>query len=102
VNILRDYSENADPTQITGFEILNELQVTVRDTNMLGDLLDEAVDAGANNISGVTFSVDDQTAAVSEVRRLAVEDARTKAEELAAAAGLTLGPVVSIAEGTVS
>jgi uncharacterized protein len=95
-------SENADPTQITGFEIVNQLQVTVRDTDMLGELLDAAVTAGANSINGVTFSVDDQTAAASEARRLAVEDARTKAEELAAAAGLTLGPVISIAEGTVS
>ena len=102
VNILRDYSENADPTQITGFEIINQLQLTVRDTNMLGELLDEAVTAGANSINGVNFYVDDQTAAASEARRLAVEDARTKAEELAAAAGLTLGPVLSIAEGTVS
>jgi uncharacterized protein YggE len=113
VTILRDYdaavavgatpeSENADPTQITGFEIVNQLQVTVRDTDMLGELLDEAVNAGANSINGVTFSVDDQTAAASEARRLAVEDARTKAEELAAATGLTLGPVVSITEGTVS
>jgi uncharacterized protein YggE len=113
VTILRDYdsaaavgstpeSENADPTQITGFEILNQLQVTVRDTDMLGALLDEAVTAGANSINGVTFYVDDQTAAASEARVEAVEDARTKAEELAAAAGLTLGPVISIVEGTVS
>ena len=102
VNIVRDYSENGNPTQITGFEIINQLQLTVRDIDMLGDLLDEAVNAGANSINGVTFYFDDQTAAASEARKLAVEDARTKAEELAAAAGLTLGPVVSIAEGTVS
>jgi uncharacterized protein YggE len=113
VTILRDFdaaaavgatpeSENADPTQITGFEIVNQLQVTVRDTDMLGNLLDEAVTAGANSINGVTFYVDDQTAAASEARRLAVEDARTKAEELAAAAGLTLGSIISIAEGTLS
>jgi uncharacterized protein YggE len=113
VTILRDYgaaavveatpeSENADPTQITGFEIVNQLQVTVRDPDKLGALLDKAVTAGANSIYGVTFSVDDQTAAASEARRLAVEDARMKAEELAAAAGLTRGPVISIAEGTVS
>jgi uncharacterized protein len=65
-------------------------------------LLDEAVNAGANSINGVTFSVDDQTAAASEARHRAVEDARTKAEEVAKAAGLTLGSIVSIAEGTVS
>jgi uncharacterized protein YggE len=113
VTILRDYdaaaavgatpeSENTDPTQITGFEIVNQLQVTVRDPDKLGELLDEAATAGANSIYGVTFYVDDQTSAASEVRVEAVEDARTKAEELAAAAGLTLGSVVSIAEGTLS
>src|SRR5918993_1246103 len=100
VNILRDYSENADPTQITGFEIVNQLRVTVRDTEQLGELLDAAVNAGANSIYGVTFYVDDQTAAASEARVEAVKDARTKAEELASAAGMTLGPVVALSEGT--
>jgi uncharacterized protein len=100
VNILRDYSENADPTLITGFEIINQLRVTVRDTDQLGELLDAAVNAGANSIYGVTFYVDDQTEAASEARVEAVEAARTKAEELAAAAGMTLGPVVAISEGT--
>lgn len=101
VNLLRDYSENADPTLITGFEVINQLQVTVRDTEALGDLMDAAVNAGANSIYGVSFYVDDQTAAASEARVKAVEDAHTKAEELATAAGMTLGPVVAIAEGTV-
>jgi uncharacterized protein len=100
VNILRDYSENADPTLITGFEIINQLRVTVRDTDQLGELLDAAVNAGANSIYGVTFYVDDQTEASSDARVEAIEDARTKAEELAAAAGMTLGPVVAISEGT--
>jgi len=100
VNILRDYSENADPTTITGFEIMNQLRVTVHDTDKLGELLDAAVNAGANSIYGVTFYVDDQTAAASEARVEAVEDARTKAEELASAAGMTLGPVVALSEGT--
>jgi uncharacterized protein YggE len=99
VNILRDYSENADPTLITGFEIINQLRVTVRDTDQLGELLDAAVSAGANSIYGVTFYVEDQTAAASEARVEAVANAREKAEELAAAAGMSLGPVVAISEG---
>jgi uncharacterized protein YggE len=76
------------------------LRVTVRDTDQLGELLDAAVNAGANSIYGVTFYVDDQTAAASEARVEAVEDARTKAEELASAAGMTLGPMVALSEGT--
>jgi uncharacterized protein YggE len=99
VNILRDYSENADPTQITGFEVTNQLQVTVRDTDKLGEILDSAVQAGANSIYGVNFLVSDQTAAASQARVKAVDDARAKAEELAAATGLSLGPVVAISEG---
>jgi uncharacterized protein YggE len=100
VNILRDYSENADPTVITGFEIVNQLRVTVRDIDSVGEILDASVSAGANSIYGVTFYVDNQTAAASDARVSAVEDARLKAEELAQAAGMTLGPIVAIAEGT--
>lgn len=100
VNILRDYSENADPNVITGFEIVNQLNVTVRDTSKLGEILDSAVSAGANSIYGVTFFVDDQTDAASQARVEAVNDARAKAEELATASGLTLGPVIAISEGT--
>jgi uncharacterized protein YggE len=94
VNILRDYSENADPTVITGFEIINQLRVTVRDTSTLGELLDAAVQAGANSIYGVNFYVDDQTEAARDARVEAVEAARVKAEELAVAAGMTLGKLV--------
>ena len=50
-------------------------------------------------VKSVTFFVDDQTEAAREARVQAVEDARTKAEELASASGLTLGPVIAISEG---
>jgi uncharacterized protein YggE len=99
VNILRDNSANANPTAITGFKITNQLRVTVRDIDQLGELLEAAVSAGANSIYGIGFFVDDRTAATSEARIAAVEDARIKAEELASAAGMTLGPVVAMSEG---
>ncbi len=102
VNILRDYSENADPTEITGFEIINQLRVTVRDTDQLGELLDAAVNAGANSIYGVQFFVDDPRPFSGEARTLAVEDATDKARQLAEATGMELGRVVSISEGYAS
>jgi len=100
VYILRGMSENADPAQIDGYQVSNQLNVTVRDTDAVGELLETAISAGANNIWGVTFYVEDQTEASSDARVEAVDDARAKAEELAAAAGMTLGPVVAISEGT--
>lgn len=71
----------------------------MRDIDQLGEVLNAAVSTGANSISGTGFYVDDRKAATSAGRIEAVEDARTKAEELASAAGMTLGPVVAVSEG---
>jgi len=100
VSVLTNTGKDADRTEVKGFEIVNQVQVTVRDIAKLGELLDAVVQAGANAIDGVTFTVDDPTEAARQARIDAVADAHAKAEELAAAAGMTLGPVVSIAEGT--
>jgi len=99
VNILRDYSESGDPTQVTGFEVMNQVNVTIRDIDAVGDLLDAVVGAGANSIYGVQFFVDDPRPFATEARTAAVEDAREKAGQLAEAAGMELGRVVSISEG---
>ena len=100
VSVLRNYGYDSDPTQITGFEVMNQVNVTIRDVANTGQLMTAVVEAGANSIYGVTFFVDDQKPFSADARRLAVEDARTKAEQLAAAAGMTVGRVVSISEST--
>jgi hypothetical protein len=74
----------------------NTVYVTVRDLASLGDLLDDAVDSGANSIWGVQFDVSDRSAATAEARDLAVADANAQAEALAGIAGLSLGDLVSI------
>ena len=99
VNILRDYSESGDPTQVNGFEVMNQVNVTIRDIDAVGDLLDAVVGAGANSIYGVRFFVDDPRPFSGEARTLAVEDATDKARQLAEATGMELGRVVSISEG---
>lgn len=98
VSVLRDYSENGDPSQVTGFEVMNQVLVTIRDIDNVGELLDGVVGAGANSIYGVTFFVDDTRPQESEARALAVEDATQRAQELAAATGMELGRVVFISE----
>ena len=52
--------------------------------------------AGANSINGINFDVVDKTQAITEARKLAIEDARATAQELAAAAGVTLGDIYSL------
>jgi len=72
------------------------VRVTVRDLDNIGELLNAAVEAGANSIYGVQFDVEDDESARSDARQAAVDDAQKQAEELAEAAGVGLGRVQSI------
>ena len=74
------------------------LSVTIRDISQVGLVLDKAVAAGANNISGVSFSVADVTKLEAAAREKAVADARARATDLARLFGVEVGDVVAISE----
>jgi hypothetical protein len=80
----------------TTYQVSNSVYVTVRDLNKLGGLLDAVVQNGANTISGIQFDVSDKTTALSSARKDAVKNASDLATELAGAAGVKLGQIVSI------
>mgnify|MGYP002778186864 CR=1 FL=1 len=85
---------------LLGFLATQMLDVRVRDVAGVGPVLDATVADGANQINGVTFDLADPAAALDEARRAAVADAAARAETYAAAAGVALGDVVSVAETT--
>ena len=88
-----------DPAgQITGtnYSVDNTVNVTVRDLDKLGDLLDAAIQAGANSIYSIQFDVEDKTEATKQARAQAVEDAKVEAQELADASGLSLVQIENI------
>ena len=89
------YPLEAQPAEPT-FTVVNTVYVTLRDLDKIGEVLGAVVEAGSNQITGIQFDVADKTAALAEARKLAVENSRLMAEELAAAAGVSLGPVKSI------
>jgi uncharacterized protein YggE len=78
------------------YSVDNTVYVTVRNLDTLGDLLDTAIQAGANTVNSVQFDVAEKDGALQEARAEAVEDARAQAQALAQAAGLTLGEIQSI------
>jgi uncharacterized protein YggE len=80
------------------YHVTNQVDVTVRDVSQLGDILDKAVAAGANNIYGVNFSVSDTSKLQADARAKAFADAKARAASLAQLAGVQLGDVVSISE----
>jgi uncharacterized protein YggE len=85
--------------RLVGHEARNRIRVTVRDLSLAGRAIDAAVAAGASSISSLTLFADDTDAVYREVLGEAFDDARAKAELLAARAGVTLGPAVFIDEG---
>lgn len=93
-------SERYDPMtgQVEGryFVVENTVNVKVRDLSNLGEVLSAVVEAGANNIYGINFNVEDREPSVAEARQLAIEDAKAKAQAIADAAGVQLGEIINI------
>ena len=89
----------ADEDQIDGYSARNSVLVTIRDLTKAGPILDAASNAGANEAYGPTLSRSDEDELQAKALRSAVEDARKKAEALADAAGVRLGPVTAMTEG---
>jgi uncharacterized protein YggE len=94
------YNQNAtEPQRIVGYQVSNQVDVTLDDTKKLGPALDALVSAGANQINSVGFSIRDAEALLAKARAAAITDAMTRAQTYAQAAGVTLGAVISIQEG---
>lgn len=98
-NVYADRGYGPDgASQETTYRVSNNVNITIRDLATVGDILDAAIEAGANNIYGVNFSIAKPSAIESDARAQAVDDARTKAQELADLAGMELGQILSISE----
>ena len=93
------YDPNKSGTaRLTGFQVTNQLTVRIHDIGKLPDILDRAIAAGANEMSGIEFAVSQQSRLLDQARAEAVADARRKAELYAQAAGAKLGRVLQIAD----
>ncbi len=101
VNPITNYKEGQTP-QVTGYQVMNIVAVTVKDLAQVGAVLDAGMRAGANYLGGVSFSIADPKPLETQARTAAVKDAQQKAQTLADAAGVKLGRVLSIAEGVSS
>jgi uncharacterized protein YggE len=94
--------ENVDNRRprVIGFQVTNSVTVSRRNPTEAGKLLTVALQNGANQVSGLSFTISDQTALRNRGLQLAFEDARAKAQLLATSAGRSIGRAVTISEGT--
>lgn len=84
--------------RLIGYRVVRHMTARVRDLERLGDVFDGVMAAGANEVQGAQMTTSDPSAAEHEALRLAAAAARTKAETIAAAAGVAVGGVVRIEE----
>jgi uncharacterized protein YggE len=92
------HRENSEPAKITGYVASNMVFVRVRDLDALGQILDGVTAEGANEFNGLQFSVQNSGPLEDAARKAAVEDAVKRAQTLADAAGIKLGPVIQISD----
>jgi uncharacterized protein YggE len=102
LNINPVYDYNSSSPRIVGYQVTNIVSVHVTDITKVADVIDNSVAAGATTVNYVTFDVADRAAAENQARDAAVKDARSHADALAAAAGVTITGVASISETTYS
>ncbi len=100
INLNADYEYFNDGRQprFIGYQVTNQVTVKVRQMARLGAILDAVVSKGANNISGPSFSLDDDTAAQREARDKAMERAQGQAMDYARRTGFTGVQLLAVSE----
>ncbi len=99
LNLYPQYN-NSTPARVVGYTLSEQVQVTVRDLDKVGDVADAAMANGATDANGIWFDLADPAKAMDDARAAAVQAAKTSATAMAKAAGVNLGTVISISEPT--
>jgi uncharacterized protein len=101
VNLAPMYKNVREPDgtnrqELDGYVASNSIRVRLREIARIGDYLRDVLDQGATNIAAIQFGLSNSEAAADEARAKAVEDAIQRAQRLAAAAKIKLGPILEL------
>jgi hypothetical protein len=97
-NIYPQYDWPNGKQVLRGYQVNQGVSVKIRNLVKIGDVLAAAGENGANQVSGLSFNIDDPEALRQEARIKALDNAKEKAEALAKVAGVKLGKIVSFSE----
>lgn len=99
-NLYPQYDYQNSVSRITGYQVSTSYEITIRDFDKINDIIVSATEAGANMEGNISFDLNDETKKekLQEAREEAIVEARTKAEGLSKAAGITLGKIINISE----
>ncbi|MFH1256873.1 MAG: SIMPL domain-containing protein [Candidatus Diapherotrites archaeon] len=97
-----EYNSTLRKSESVGYRTTNSIQVTVKDLSKTGSVIDAAVQAGANRVSGVTFALSKAVEAQLKTQALqeAAANAKVKAQSIASGLGIGVGQVFSASESS--
>lgn len=98
-NIYPQYDYTQYGKKFLGYEIRNSLYVKIRDFEKIGLFFEKAVELGANEVSGLNFTIDKKDEAQKEARKKAIDNAKEKAKVLADQLGVVLVRITNFSEG---
>jgi uncharacterized protein len=100
VNLEPRYQHNQDgrAPKLIGYRVSNHVRITARDLKRLGEVLDQVVTLGANQVGGIAYEVSNAEQLKDEARKAAMANALRRARLYASAAGATIGHVLTISE----
>ena len=96
----RQYDRRPEFPEIIGYQVVNEIAVTIRNLEDIGSILDTAVQAGANNINRVTFTLEDMENWQLQALDLAVQQAHEKAQAIAEALDVEIKGVLMVSDSS--
>ncbi|MBZ4665872.1 SIMPL domain-containing protein [Mahella sp.] len=99
-NVFPQYDYNDDKSTLRGYQVINMVNVIVKDTAKLGDIIDQAAQAGANQMDSVAFTISEQDKYYNEAIAKAIEQAKEKANVMANTAGVKVKAIINVSEAT--
>lgn len=94
-----EYSSSSSKRTLVGYEVRQSLEVKIRDIEKIGSIITGVTKAGAEEIFGPNFIVDNEELPKEEARKIAIDNAEKKAEKIAKQLGVKLGRIVGFNEG---
>lgn len=98
----RRYNKTSGQEQVVGYRAVNQVTITVRDLAKLGAAIDQSIQAGANNVQNVSFSVESPGKWRNQAIAKAVKEARAKAESMAKASGMRIKQIIAMNESGIN
>ena len=99
-NIWPQYDRIEGKRTLAGYRVSNSATIKMRDLDSVGDIIDDVADAGgdATRIDGISFTVEDPTPYMAQLREAAIQNAKEKAEHYAGLVGASLGDPFYVTE----